>query len=83
MQTVTVEISDKNGLKALKHLADKHFIRIVSMTDMDTPSLAGEPLSITAFKNWIADAENTPSISFTEAKNKWAGKRKLLQKLTK
>jgi hypothetical protein len=83
MQTVTVEISNKDGLKALENLADKHFIRIVSKTEMDTPALAGEPLSIAEFKNWISEAENTPHISLTEAKNKWAGKRKLLQKLTK
>jgi hypothetical protein len=83
MQTVTVEISDKGGLKALEDLAHKHFIRIVSKTDIDTPALPGEPMSVKAFKNWISESENAPLMSLTEARNKWAGKRKLLQKLTK
>lgn len=83
MQTVTVEISNKNALKALESLEEKHFIRILDKSDIDSPSLPGKPLGISEFKTWIQQAENMPSISLKEAKAKWANKRKLLQKLTK
>jgi hypothetical protein len=83
VQTLTIQITDNTGLKALYALADKHVIRIVENSDFDSPSLAGPALPIKAFKAWIVDAENTPSIDLKEAKAKWATKRKQLQKFIK
>jgi hypothetical protein len=83
MQTRTIQITDNNGLKAIHALEDKHFIRIVENSDFDSPSLPGSALSIKAFKTWITNAENTPTIDLKEAKAKWATKRKQLQKLIK
>jgi hypothetical protein len=83
MQTLTIQITDNNGLKALHALEDKHFIRIVENSDFDSPSLPGTALSFKAFKTWISEAEETPTIDLKEAKAKWATKRKQLRKLTK
>jgi len=83
MQTLTIQITDDNGLKAIRALEGKHFIRIVEKNDFDSPPLPGAALSLKAFKTWIANAETTPTIDLKEAKAKWAAKRKQLQKLTR
>jgi hypothetical protein len=82
MQTLTVQITNTNGLKALHHLEEKHFIRIVDDASLDSPSLPGGRLSLKAFKNWIAQAEQAPTVDLKEAKSKWAAqKRKLRQNI--
>ncbi len=81
MQTLTVQITDNNALKALHALEERHFIRIVDDSEINSPSLPGKALSIKAFKLWINEAEDKPSVNLKEAKAKWAGKRKQLQKL--
>ena len=83
MQTLTIQITDNNGLKALHALEDKHYIRIVENSDFESPSLPGSALSIKAFKTWISGAEETSTIDLKEAKAKWAIKRKQLRKFTK
>jgi hypothetical protein len=80
MQTLTIQITDNNGLRAIHALEEKHFIRIVENADFESPALPGAALSLKAFKTWISDAENTPTIDLKEAKAKWANKRKQLQK---
>ena len=59
------------------------YIKIVEDNDFDSPSLPGTPLGLKAFKNWIVQAENAPTIDLQEAKTKWAAKRKELQKLAR
>jgi hypothetical protein len=81
MQTFTVQITNNNALKTLHSLEEKHFIRIVEETSFDSPALPGVQLNLKAFKNWISDAENAPTVDLKEAKAKWASKRKQLQKL--
>jgi hypothetical protein len=83
MQTLTIQITNTNGLKAIHALEDKHFIKIVRDEGLNSPSLPGEQLSLKAFRNWIAKAEEAPMISLKEAKSKWAHKKRQLQKLTK
>jgi len=83
MLLLTIEVTNQNAMKTLHSLEDKHFIKISDDADLNSPALAGSPLSLKAFKSWIADAEVTPAISLTEARKKWAGKRKQLQQLTK
>jgi hypothetical protein len=46
--------------------------------DMSSPSFPGEPISLRQFKSWIKNAERTPTISFTEAKERWENQRKRL-----
>ena len=83
MQTLTVEIKNNNALKALHSLEEKKIIKIVRDSNLDSPALPGEQLSLQAFKNWISDAENAASIELKDAKTKWANKRKKLQRLIK
>ena len=83
MQTLTIQITNNSGLKALHALEEKRYIKIVEDNDFDSPSLPGAPLGLKAFKNWIAQAENAPTISLQDAKSKWAAIRKELQKLAR
>ena len=81
MQTITVQIKNNYALKALRDLETKHFISIIEHSDIDSPSLPGASLSLNEFKSWINDAEQTSTVSLTEVKEKWAGKRKQHQDL--
>lgn len=81
MHTITVLINDNNALKTLQNLESKHFISIIENSDLDSPSLPGAALSLSEFKNWIMDAESASTVSLNQAKEKWANKRKQLQKL--
>lgn len=83
MHTITVQINNDNALKTLRSLQDKHMISIIEDTEIDSPALPGAALSVSAFKNWIQAAEASPTVSLTDAKERWANKRKQLQKLTK
>lgn len=83
MQTITIELTDNNSLKALQELELKRLIRIVNEPDIDSFALPGEPVSEEDFRKWIEYAENTPTISFSEAKQRWATQKKKLQKLTR
>lgn len=83
MQTMTVEITNRGALKVLHSLKQKKIIRIVEETELDSPALPGSPLTLNEFKNWISNAESNNSVSLKKAKQKWAGKRKQLQKFIK
>jgi hypothetical protein len=83
MHTIILQINNDNALKTLRDLETKHFISILENSDIDSPSLPGKPLSLNEFKNWIKDAEQTSTVSLTEAKEKWANKKIQLQKLIK
>lgn len=83
MQTFTVQVKDDDGLKALNALEAKQFIRIVENTGWYSPALPGQTMNINAFKNWIDEAEDTPTVHLKQAKAKWAKKRKQLLKLSK
>ena len=83
MQTLTVQITDNNGLKAFHALEEKHFIRIVENSDLDSAALPGQAMSLKSFREWIGAAEDSPTLDLKEAKAKWANKRKRLLKLTK
>lgn len=83
MQTLTVQITNSNALKALHALEEKQFINILDEFAVNSPSLPGNALNLNAFKNWISTAENAPAVDIQEAKLKWASKRKQLAKLTR
>jgi hypothetical protein len=83
MQTLTIQITDNNGLKAIQTLEKKQYLRIVEKQEYNSPALPGKPFSLREFKAWISEAENSETISLNEAKRKWAVKRKQLQKLTR
>ncbi len=81
MQTLTIELTDNNSLKALQDLEQKNLIRIIKEPDLNSYSLSGEPISVEDFRKWVEYAENSPTVSLTEAKKRWAGQKKKLQKL--
>ena len=81
MQTIKIELTNNSSLKALQDLEHKHLIRIVKEPDLNSYSLPGEPISEEDFKKWVEYAENSPTVSLTEAKQRWAIQKKKLQKL--
>lgn len=83
MQTLTIQITDNSGLKAINTLEKKQFLKIVDRQEFNSPALPGRPLNLKEFKDWISEAEASVTISLKDAKVKWAGKRKQLQKLTR
>jgi hypothetical protein len=62
MQIVTVQLTDRNAHKALQDLEQKHVIRIVSSPRFESPALPGVPMELSAFQEWIADAEEVRSV---------------------
>ncbi|MCD6013478.1 MAG: hypothetical protein K0Q79_3340 [Flavipsychrobacter sp.] len=83
MHTITLQINNANALKTIKNLETKHFVRVVDNLEIDSPALPGKRLSITEFRNWIKNAEQTQTVPFKQAQEKWANKRKQIQALTK
>ena len=83
MHTITLQINNNIALKALQSLKTKKFISILEDSEIGSPALPGAALSLTEFKEWIADAEQAPLVSLNDAKQIWADKRKRLQQLTK
>ncbi len=81
MQTITIELTNINALKALQDMELKHLIRIVNQPDMSSYALSGEPISEEDFKKWVEYTEDSPTISLFEAKQRWAIQKKKLQKL--
>jgi hypothetical protein len=81
MQTLTIELTGNNSLKALQDLEQKNLIRIIKEPDLDSLSLPGKPISVEDFRKWIEYIENSQTVSLKEAKQRWAGQKKKLQKL--
>ena len=81
MQKLTIELTGTNSLKALKELEHKHLIRILKEPNLNSYSLSGEPISNEDFRRWVDYAENSQTVTLTEAKLRWAEQKKKLQKL--
>lgn len=81
MQAITLEINNELALNALRDLETQKVISILAISNFDSPSFPGEPISISQFKTWISDSEQSSLIPFNEVKEKWAQKRKQLQDL--
>lgn len=86
MQTLTIELTDNNSLKALQDLEHKHLIRILKESDpvavrLNSYALPGDEVSEEDFKKWVEYAEDSPTVSKTEAKQRWAAQKRKLQKL--
>jgi hypothetical protein len=62
----------------LKELEQKQLIRIVKKSDSESYTLPGETISNESFKKWIENAEGSPTVSLTEAKQKWTTQKKKL-----
>ncbi len=81
MQTLTIELTDTNSLKALQELEHKRLIRIIREPDLNSFALPGESISEEDFRKWVKYAEDSPIVSLSEAKQRWATQKKKLQKL--
>lgn len=81
MQTLTIELTGNDSLKALQELEHKQLIRIVKEPGLNSYALPGERISDEDFKKWVEYAEDSPTVSITEAKQQWAAQKKKLQKL--
>ena len=81
MQTVTIELTDTNSIKALQELEHRHLIRIVKEPSLNSYALSGEPINEEDFKKWVEYIEDSPTVSIKEAKQRWATQKKKLQNL--
>jgi hypothetical protein len=81
MQTLTIELTGSNSLKALKDLEHKRLIRIVKKPGLNSYALPGEAISEEDFKKWVEYTEDSPTLTAAEAKQRWATQKKKLQKL--
>lgn len=81
MQTLTIELTGNNSLKALQELEQKQLIRIVKESGLNSYALPGEAVSDEDFKKWVEYAEDSPTVSISEAKQQWEAQKKKLQKL--
>lgn len=81
MQTLTIELVANDSLQALRDLEQKHLIKIIDKTDLGSYALPGDAISEEDFKKWVDCTENSPTVSFSEAKQRWAAQRKKLEKL--
>ena len=61
-------------------MEQKKLIRIVKEPEINSYSLPGESISDEDFRRWVEFAENSPTVSLTEAKQRWADQKKKLQK---
>ena len=83
IQTVTVEITNKDALKVLQDLQEKHFINIIAEPDLNSLVFPGKPLTSAEFKAWIERRESGPNMTLKEAKAKLEKKEKKLLKSAK
>lgn len=80
MRTLKIELKDSKAYHLLQELEDKHLIRIVKEPDLSSYALPGEPMNEEDFKEWIEYANDSPTLSFAEAKERWAIQKENLQK---
>jgi hypothetical protein len=78
---ITLQVNNDDALIGLKAMEKKRQIKIISEIDYNSPALPGKPMSLKAFRAWIAEAEKSPTISLEESNRRWAAKRKQLLKL--
>ena len=80
MKTLKIELTDSKAYHLLQELEDKHLIRIVKEPDLSSYALPGKPMSEEDFKKWVEYADDSSTLSFAEAKERWATQKEKLQK---
>lgn len=81
MQTLTIELTTDNSLRAIQGLEQKQIIWILKKPDFWSYTRQGEAINNDDFKQWVEYAEASPTVSLIEAKQRWADQRKKLQNL--
>ncbi len=83
MQSLKIELIKDNSLQALQELEEKRLIRIVKEPKSNSYALPRSEIDEEDFKKWVEYIEDSPTISLTEAEQKWAAQKEKLQKLTR
>jgi len=71
MKMLTIEVVAEEAIEALRRLEEKNLIKIIHSDTINSPAIPGKELSAEEFNNWIADAENSSTVSLEEAKLQW------------
>jgi len=80
MQTLIIELTGDHSLKAVKELESKHLIRIIDNPDSRSFALPGQEISEQDFNKWIEYTENSPTVSLSDAEQRWSKQKKVLQR---
>jgi hypothetical protein len=80
---IVIQVLTDAGLIAIKALHKKMQIKILDEIDLDSPALPGPPMSLKAFRDWIAIAEKASTMSLEEAEKRWDKETKQIRKLIK
>ena len=79
MEILTIEVKGDEALKELHNLEQNDLIRIIREPDSNLDSLPGGSISNEDFASWIEFAENSPTISLIQAKQKWEDQKRILK----
>ena len=79
MEILRIEVKGVEALKELHNLEQNDLIRIIKEPDLNLYSLPGGPISNEDFTNWIEFADNSPTISLIQAKQKWEDQKRILK----
>lgn len=71
MQKITVQLTGKQSMGALRELENQHLIKIVDEPDYNAWALPGEPIEKEDFIKWVKYAENSPTVTLNEAREIW------------
>jgi hypothetical protein len=82
MQTILIELLNSKAFEALHHLEKEDLIWILD-EDVTSYCLPGKSLNKEEFKAWVKYAENTPTLTLNEAKEKWEIRKKKFKKIIK
>lgn len=66
MHTITLQKWNIRRIENDQSLETKHFVKVVDNSEIDSPASPGKRLSITEFRNWIKNAEQTPAVPFSK-----------------
>ena len=80
MQTILIELKNNQAFEELHNLEEKKLIRIIN-EDFSSYVLPGKPINEEEFRAWVEYAENTPTVSLNEAKQRWESRKKKIQNL--
>jgi len=83
VETLTIKLTGKKALEALRELEEQHLIEIIEPLVSDSLALPGNEISEEDFRKWADRAELAPSISLNEARLRWEIRKKKIQQTGK
>jgi len=79
METLTIKLTGKKALEALRELEEQHLIEIIEPLVSDSLALPGNEISEQDFRKWVERSETAPSVSLNEAQMRWEIRKKNIQ----